>query len=310
MRRLVLPRLRALRGTTLVAPPAGGAPALDWHGDWSHATGATAAAIGDGPSAGTRKFDQIGGVINELDGARIIANPGTLGFPATLANLFEVRITAANQGYVEPRRTTGLAIPAIGQARYYRGYLHLCAATDVIPAFPTGDDEIHPFQDGSAASQLNWGWWIYHNQGVGQWRLHWRPQASVNAFPAGRWSFPNLLAKARTYRWELCILRTGTATFKPSVRLFDESVSLTTPILGDADLLNENSSMSLADYTASSDLLFNNLANMAGLNSGINGLANIASWGAGVLPFTYAYQGAMATGIDCGWIGPYLLGNG
>ena len=268
-------------------------PVLDFFADWRHATGTTAAALGDGPTAPTRKFDQIGGA-----GAIVIVNPGTIGFPADMANILQVRLQTSNSGYTEPRRTTGIAIPAIGQTRYYRVYLRVSSETAVSIA----DPETHPIQDGSSAGQINHGLWIWHSTGgPGKWTLHFQQSGTANAYPNYIWIISTPLDYDTTYRIEWFIARTGATTFKTGIRVYDSAGAL----LFTSDNFLNPSGVPLSTYMTANDLNFFNVANMAGFNTGSNGLGG-ADW-----PnlMTYSYQGGVATSLDT-WCGPYNPSNG
>lgn len=268
-------------------------PTLDWFGDWSYDTGTGADAVGDGPS-GSRKFNQIGG-----SGSEVIVNPGGLGFPASLANILEVNLLQANSGYTEPRKTD-LTVIGDGETRYYRVYYRLDSETDVA----VSDPEQHPIQDGSSAGQINWGWWVYQSTGgAGKWTLQWRPSASANSYPYTRWQLSTPLDKDTTYRFEWYIARITSTTFKAAVRIYSDADVL---LYDSSDFYDDLGVTDLATYMASNNFTFFNVANMAGLNTGSNGLGG-TDWHPGIV---YSYQGAAASGVDCGWIGPYDPTNG
>lgn len=281
-----------------VTSPAG-LPTLDFFSDWRNATGTGSTATRDGT-----KWSQVGGSSSE-----VITNPGT--FPASMTNIFANRMIVTQDAWGEVRLTT-LAVLAVGETRYFRIYRRLSSDTDVIPAHPTGDDETHGVQDGSSASQINWGWWVYHNTGgAGKFTLQWRPSGSANSYPNDRWQLTTALDKDTTYRFENYVERTGTTTMKAGIRIYDSAGTL---LYTGANFRNQTSSTDLDTYMASNDFTLFSAANLAGVQAGVNGLANIGTWGTGLptgAPFEYySYQGGFATGVDCGWIGAHDATNG
>lgn len=282
-----------------------GLPTLDFKSDWSTATGTSDAAVRDTGQA--VPWGSEGGSSHE-----VMANPGTLGFPGTMTNIYANRMVTTQDAWGEPRITT-LDVIADGETRYYRLYRHLSSDTDVIPPFVSGgDDETHGVQDGSAASQINSGWWFYHNTGAsGTFTVQWRPSSSANAYPNDRWQLDTTLDKDTTYRFEWSIARNGTTTFKAALRIYSDAGVL---LYTGADFRNQTGATDLDTYMASNNFTFFNVDHMAQLQCGLNGLAGIGTWGTGLpttAPFEYySYQGGMATGIDTGWIGAYDATNG
>lgn len=286
-------------GSLSAAPPGrgGGSPLPQLvpivQADWSTATGTGGLSNGG-------IFNQIGGA-----GSTVIANPGTLGFPALMANVAQIIALEVEEGYSEARKTSGITNPAIGETLDYRDYFYVDSETDNIPAFGAGgDDETHGTQDGSADSQINWGWWCYHNTGgAGKWTPQWRPNSTANPYPANRWELDAPLNKDTCYRREWGIIRTGTTTFKPYLSIFDESISLTVPIKTDANFLRLDDDTPLATYILTNDFTFSDITRMAAINTLLNGIA-----GTGWFPFsplTYGYQGGLAICLNQGPIGPY-----
>lgn len=262
---------------TVKAPQPVEAARVIFHSDWSTATGTSQTALMDASKA--LPWSLLGG-----DGLEVIPSTG-LNFPS--ANVLRVTATQARTGYAFLRKT-GLAIPVIGESRYYRWYTRVAISDRRAPS----DPETHPHQDGNAAGGANWLFHVYHDAGSGRWLPQLRSNAAVNAYPSTRWSGP-LLSKNVTYRFELQIRRAGANTFQMHVRVYDAGGAL---IHSDADFRNE------ANRTLASTPTFTfvNLASMDGLNAGLNGLGG-AEWFPSVI---YMYQGGIAVCAD-GWCGPY-----
>jgi hypothetical protein len=238
--------------------------------DWSTALGSSHNAVSDGG-----RWTMVGG-----QGGEIVASTG-LDFPT--ANVLRV---PWNEGWSLPRKT-GMPIPAVGESRYYRWYMHL--------AFPdnVSDGQSHPIQDGEAGSQINWELAIRHNDGgpgafVAQYQLH-----TVNGWPNYVWNGPTL-QKGVTYRYELHLYRDGEDTFQIHPRIYDSSGTL---IAADEDFSTYTNSATLASNPS---LLFNDVNNLDGLNAGCN---------QGSLPEVgiYGYQAGFCVRADT-WCGPYAGG--
>lgn len=251
-------------------------------------TGTSDAAITD-----SDKWDDInspGGT-----GLEVIAATG-LDFPTT--NCLRVSALQASLGYAF-LRVSDMPTLAVDSRRYFRGYLRIAAATSAAVA----DPETHPHQDGNAASQINWGIWVYHNLGgAGKWTPQVRPQASANAWPNDRWQSDTALDKDATYRWEVMIHRTATATFKMETRWY---TSVGEAVLTSINFFNQNSTLNLEEYVASQVFALPNVASLTGLNAGLNGLSG-TDYYPGIV---YCYQGAIAVADDQGWIGSQLFGS-
>jgi hypothetical protein len=240
--------------------------------DWSTATGTSASAQSDGG-----KWETV------ATGLTVVANPGTLGFPATMANLLDVPWNGAFAFC----RTESLGVPSVGVTRYYRWYFRL--------EIPDGvaDAETHPVQDGYTAADVNWMFKAWHNlAGAGQWRIDF--EFLVNDYPFQRWAAINTyLNKNQTYRIEYALERTGATTQKSDIRVYDSSNAL---VLDASDFFREDSvevTLLSADHT----FTFRNVNALVGLNAGSNdGGAEVGR---------YAYQGGFAVCDDQGWIGAY-----
>mgnify|MGYP001600448272 CR=1 FL=1 len=267
------------------APPA--PPVLDWYSTWGYALGDGADARGDGAS-GSRKWDTFIGnaVVNE-----VIASTG-LDFPTPRV----LKNTASSSALVDAvLRKTGLPVPAIGESQYTRFYARVPSAMAVC----VEDPDTHPVQDGSAASQINWGWWFIQSGG-GTWTP--RYQQSQPANPANYiWVADAPLNYDQTYRFESQVDRTGTTTFKGAVRIYDSSNVL---VRGSENFILSGGSTPLDTFMATNDFTFFSAANLAGLNAGYNGQGG-TDWYPTVIE---SYQGAVAVSRDT-WCGPYDAEN-
>jgi hypothetical protein len=243
-----------------------GQPPL-FHSDWSTALGSSEEAVSDGG-----RWTIVGG-----QGGEIIPSTG-LDFPT--ANVLQV---PWSDGWSLPR-TTGMPIPAVGESRFYRWYFQVTVPDDV------EDGQTHPIQDGNAGSQINWELAIRHNDAgpgmfVPQFVVH-----TNNGWPNYMWIAPGL-QKHVTYRYELHLVRTGETTFQIHPRIYDSGGAL---LFDDDDFATPTNSATLA---SSPELLFNDVNNLDGLNSGCNG-------GEMPEPGLYGYQGGFCVRADT-WCGPY-----
>lgn len=266
-------------------PPGGGGDGVrDFFSDWR------TAALGTGGRTDNGKWNVPGG-----SGLSVIESTG-LDFPS--ARVLRVAPEEGTAGFAFLRRT-GLPIPGEGGSRYYRGYIRVSSQTNVAVA----DPETHPHQDGNAASQINWGLWVYHNVGgPGKWTLQVRPNATVVPFPFYRFELSTPLDKDVTYRWELRVERVG-GGYRLDIRIYSTGNIL---LFDSSNFLDQRISFapleaqSLAQYMATNTFSFFNLANLDGLNAGLNGLGG-SDWFPTII---HSYQGCLATGVE-DWIGPY-----
>lgn len=262
----------AVTQTAPVTVAAAGALTPEFFSDFSTATGTGASARSDGG-----KWD------DQAVGFTVIANPGTLGFPAAMVNVIDVDW---DNGF-NFARTDTLPIPAVGVARHYRWYMRVDIPNGV------ADSETHPIQDGFSAPTTNWMFKVYHNSAGND---KWRPSlwTQGNAYPLIRWTANSTsLDKGVTYRVELMIDRTSTTEYQTAIRIYDESDVL---VADEFDFFREDSAV-LTLGGMNPTLTFYDVNELAGLNCGTND--------AGPESGRYGYQGGFAVVDDQGWIGAY-----
>lgn len=262
--------------------------------DWATQSGNSTTAFSDGG-----KFDLLtdtGGIAS----CEVITPTG-LGFPTNMAKV--VRIgplpSEVDSGPIG-RKTSGIAIPAVGESLYYRWYYR-----HMQPEVLYGDFQTHPFQDGNAQGDTNWMWLVYHygmsepsypfTPASNQWCIG--PQFNATAFPNLR-TFAPPLQRALTYRVEQRIHRIGATTFNYYLRVYDEATSMDVPVVSEVDLVKENGAA-----WDNPTLTFHNVNNLAGINFGNNGIgsnAPVPPW-----PILHSYQGGLAVTSDdyCGRYG-------
>src|SRR3990172_5029018 len=249
--------------------------AVLFESEWNNSLGNSSTSRTDGG-----KWDTAGG-----NGLSVISSSG-LDFPTT--NVLEVTALEATTGFAFLRKT-GMAVPSIGESRYYRWYSRV-VATDGL-----SDTETHPHQDGNAIGDSNWLFHVFHNSGGNGF---YRPRFMSRAVENPSHTFYLLdgtLNKGVTYRFELNITRTGTSTFQMHANVYNSSGDL---IYNDSNFVNEdNASESLANNITFN---FHDLNNMDGFNAGLNGLGG-SEWFPSMV---YMYQGAICIRNDT-WCGAY-----
>src|SRR3989304_4472700 len=119
--------------------------AVLFESEWNNSLGNSSTSRTDGG-----KWDITGG-----SGLSVISSSG-LDFLTT--NVLEIKPLEATTGYAFLRKT-GMAVPSIGESRYYRWYSRM-VATDGL-----SDTETHPHQDGNAIGDSNWLFHVFHNSG-------------------------------------------------------------------------------------------------------------------------------------------------
>jgi hypothetical protein len=246
--------------------------------DWRAARGNSEAAVTDG-----RKWNVLSRGASET--MKVVPAKG-LDFPSQ--NVFQMTATERMQGFGIIRKT-GMAIPAVGESRFYRWYFRMMQVDDI------ADYQTHPIQDGNDAKVANWMFIVYNggaDSGIA--RGHWQPQfwAHHSNEINSRWYGP-VLAKRQTYRFELQIHRTGDSSYLMHIRVYDHAGSL---IADDSGFRNYNKTALLASNPV---LRFNNVRYLDGLNAGNNGIVPPAPF-----PFIYAYEGCFAVRRD-DWCGAY-----
>lgn len=182
-----------------------------------------------------------------------------------------------------------IPVPGVGESLFYRWYYR-----GTHPASATTDDaNHHSIQDGQSGSLCNWIFRTEENYD-GTYNVYWEFDANlVNAWPnAGfdRAGFPC----DETFRFELQIHRIGTSTFNAHVRVYDSADVL---LYDDDDFENRNGSQTLGDTPT---LNFNNVANLAGFQIGLNGVSGPAL----ATPVHYSDQGCVMV-RTANWCGPY-----
>lgn len=231
------------------------------------------------------------------------------GFPPTMANVFRIRANEADGGQSSCiPRITGLGVPALGSTRSYRWYF-CCRIPDAYDALQPGvDPETHPFQDGNAIGDTNWAWRVTGTAGGDG---TWNGQFRIGGYSDNNrvWGRQLLLVKNVVYRFELQVERhvTDPNVYYLHAAVFDEAISETVPIYGDADFLDNGGTVSFAERPP---LTFRSLANLDGFNAGYNGLGPTANANA-LIPFTLYDEGgvAIADGLPVGtFIGKYRGG--
>lgn len=249
--------------------------------DFAGAAGTSAAAIDDGG-----KWDVAG------SGGEVVANSVALGFPATMTNVLRVPwSTTGVMWRVGPPFGAGFPDLAVGSTRYYRYYFRQ------VQPDATVDTQTHPMQDGSGGSQTNWTMQCFNNVGAGVWKLghgFWG-----NPYPYDQFHLTTPLMKGVTYRLEHAIHRVTDTTFTFDTRVFDESVSVVTPIYDGDDFYaaGDLDESTMTAYFATQTLTFNDAANLDGFNAGVNDMGTEAG--------DYGYEAGFAVVDDQGWIGAY-----
>lgn len=268
-----------------------GPPALIWFSRFDN-IGTNQAARQDG-GPGTYKWDTAGGQLE------VIANPGTLGFPATLPNILRVPwYVVSGNSILGKGGIYGPSFPtmAVGATRYFRYYFRLEQPDS------TADLQTHPIQDGHAGSQTNWTHEVRNDVGAGVWQFGHDFWDGVS--PNHTFTYPTPLDKQTTYRIEMALTLVTAGTFTFQTRIYDEAISTTVPIVTGADLRNADDSLSMDEFMASGTVPVNNAGSLNDFIAGVNDNSNdIAEAG------NYAYQGAFAVS-DVGWIGEYVHANG
>lgn len=230
-------------------------------------------------------------------GLEVIAATG-LDFPTDMARVLRVTAVSASTGFATIRKT-GLGVLSVGASRYYRAYFR--------PVFPDGleDNQVHPVQDAEAGSGINWEWALFQTTDprtvstpitAGHY-LHAYQFGGANPFGTFRF-FPPEMLKGATYRVEWQVHRISTTEFNLHTRFYNAAGTL---LYADADLTSQDGTVALSENPA---ILFNAVANLDGLNGGLNGIGGASP----PFPFVHSYQGGFAIS-DTDWIGPYVLGE-
>ncbi|UOF81166.1 ig-like domain (group 1) [Caudoviricetes sp.] len=232
-------------------------PTLEMDSLWDFTTGASDPAIEDNSAWDPANTSNNTGT---REGLLVAVASGTDPF---VTNALEVRYRTASDGFAFLRKT-GLAVPAVGQSKYYRwGYRHRYTQNQVA-------NTPHPFQDGAAQGQTNWMFMIPPTTVTATtWRPRIQAADSVRVpANASRYQYLGPVLDIGTwYLFELEIARTGTDTFLMHMRVRNTAGTL---IHGDSAFVNEaNGAQSLADELT---LTFYNVNNLDGINAGNNGI--------------------------------------
>lgn len=266
--------VRAITPPIPPSPPPSPSGSVVWFSDF---------AAGDIQDGG--KWPIMGG--EEL----AIVSGASVGFPTT--NALRIRATAARNGFAAIRKT-GLPVPAVGQSIFYRWYFRADWPDNLT------DNGSHPIQDGQAASQTNWMFNVYHNNGgPGRWQpAFWTGSGIQTVWAHNRFEGP-FLNKRVAYRFELQVHRVTTDGWQMHVRVY-QGDSL---VAGDAEFVGVDSrgSVTLAHVPT---FRFFNVAHLEGLNAGLNDIDPQPAAGSPQFPFVYGYQGAFCVRTDT-WCGPW-----
>lgn len=242
--------------------------------DFRTAVGTSANAIGDGG-----KWQLIAGA-----GQEVIVAAAALAFPS--ANVLRITASAARQGFGLVRKS-GMPAPSAPFIRNYRWYYR--QASDI------GG---HPIQDGYAQSNTNW---TFNPDPVDA--STYRPNIGIGpSTPDGlsRWKInPPGLPANQTFRWELQYIALSATTCRVHLRVYDSANNL---VLSDGDFWKTMGSQPQNNLGQNPVLNVNTLANMDGLNCGLNGAFF------GTVDTLASYQGCFAVvdGLAEGtFIGPY-----
>jgi hypothetical protein len=237
--------------------------------DFRTALGTGTAAITDGG-----KWNLVGG-----EGQEIVATAG-LGINFPTQNVLKVNATTTRSGFALLRKT-GMPVPTPPFNRYYRWYYR-----HVKPSISGGNNQ-HPIQDGNAQGDCNWTMDVNQIDNA-----TWRTQHVIGP---ERYALQGTLLMNHTYRIELHIQAINAQTLRGHVRYYDESGTL----VFDSDDFRAGS----ANYLMSEGRpqAWTNIANLDGLNCGLNGVNNLTQ------NVVHSYQGAFAVS-DSDWIGPYANG--
>jgi hypothetical protein len=260
----------ASAAVTITAPPPPPAGIL-FQSDWSSALGTSDFAILDGARASP--WTVSGGV-----GLEVIPATG-LDFPST--NVLRVTASVARSGFALLRKT-GLPVPAAPFNRYYRWYYR-----HVKPSIAGGNNQ-HPVQDGNAQSDCNWTFNVNQIDHA-TYRVNFGVEG---VFPNDRWFSPILQTNV-TYRFEVHFIALSPSASQLHVRVYDSRGVL---LYDDDDFRNQAGTSTLASNPTFG---MNNIANLDGLNAGVNGVVNLTQ------DVVHSYQGAFAV-CSNGWCGPYV----
>lgn len=258
---------------TAVVTPTG----VVFSSDFGAALGKSATALSDGG-----KWDLIAG-----EGQEIIAVTAGLAFPST--NVLRMTASAARQGF-GLTRTTQVPVPSPPFIRNYRWYYRHAST---IPG--------HPIQDGFAQSNTNW---TFNPDPVDA--STYRPNIGVGPSTPEALSRWKLIAPGlptnQTFRWELQYIALNATTCRVHVRVFDMTG---VEVRSDPDFQKTIGSQPQGDLGQNPILNVNNIANMNGLNCGLNGAFD------GSVDTLHSYQGCFAVvdGLTEGaLVGPYANG--
>ena len=306
MRTSLQARVRGLRGTTLVAPPAGGGqPPTIFNSDFGFATGTSTAALRDD----TTWNASIGGAT----GMSVVTGHGK-AFPSPNV----LRMLSPYPGTAAFHRLYVATLPLLsdGNSRFYRAYI----APDM-PFTGVDDHSTHPIESGQVGG-LDWAlnvevvsdtaWYIsFQAPGEALGGLFWRQ----------RWRCPDLV-RGEVYRvdWQVKQLPNTTVGVAPTSRKTMElharvhhctlsgSDVIETLLHSDADFTNRDGSDGVSAGSVSMEsntqLLMSTTdgANMNELRVGNNGLTGVYPDGIHI-----GDQTAIAVS-DVDFVGPYSGG--
>ena len=187
-----------------------------------------------------------------------------------------------------------IPVPSVGEGLFYRWYIRV-----VVPDDYAADTRTHPIQDASNGSRTNWSFNVM-SKPAGLWSMWFDVGGNrQNAWPNNHWNLGPSLKKHQTYRVEVRVHRSGTATFSLHARVYDSGNQL---LYDDSDFRNTNRSASLATGLG---LRFNDVNRLAGFQVGFNGLNGGRE---NDYPIVLYYQGCVAVCVG-DWCGPYANGQ-
>lgn len=230
-------------------PPAG----LEMDSLWDFTTGPTDAAIEDDGEWDPSFTSNNSGT---REGLTVAVASGTDPF---VTNALEVRYRTASSGFAFIRQI-GLAVPDVGESKWYRWGFRQRFTEDQVANTP------HPIQDAQAQGGTNWMFMIPPATVTATtWRPEYRTAALSNPGHY-QWLGP-VLDIGTWYLFEHQVERTGTTTWNLHVRVRNTAGTL---IAEDVDFVNmADAGESLADDPT---LTFHDVANLAGINGGCNGI--------------------------------------
>jgi hypothetical protein len=264
-------------------------PAFEFTSDWGTATGTSDAALRD-----TDQVVDWGTLVGSNTNRSVDASTG-LDFPSTNVLRIGTEWNGSGSSSFIPRLSNTLAIPDVGDSKYYRWYIRW-----VVPEAVTTWGTPHPIQDGPDAANANWLFECRRGTGGTKVTVGWNP--INNVFPNNRWHAIDALDLNETYRVELKLTRTASTLYTLEPRVYDADGIL---VLDGSDFLNQTGVGSTA-LSSGYEFTFQDTAHLEDFQMGTNGAFQGTS--SGDHPVDYCYQGCVAISAD-DWCGPYVDGE-